>query len=151
MRLLRFLALSFCVSSLFLLSSFAQNQAQSSPGAQNPPASQVSPALQAKLQEQAEKMMAQAMEQARQRAQHPDTFAGDPGIIIPKPKALQTEDSNRCWSIVTYHFSHQQNPRLEGVTTCTPENAITTEHARGYRKYEPLAVPLLMQTNMVVK
>jgi hypothetical protein len=151
MRLLRFLAVSFCVSSLFLLSSSGQTPAQTSPGPEKPFASQVSPEDQAKLQRQVEKLMAEMEEQARQRAQHPDPFAGDPGIIISKAKELQTADSNRCWSIVTYHFSHEQNPRLESVTTCTPDNAITTEHARRYKKYEPPVAPLLMQTNMLVK
>jgi hypothetical protein len=148
MRLLRFLALSFCISSLFLLSSFAQAP-QTSQGGQNPSASPLSPSQQGEPQLQ--KMMAEAEELARQRALHPDPFAGDRGIVIPKPRELRSSDSNRCWSIVTYHFSHGDNPRMEGVTTCTPENSVTTQHADREKKHQPPTQPLLMQTNFVVK
>jgi hypothetical protein len=133
---------------LFLFSSFAQS-AQTQQQGPAPLASQLSPTDQSLLQ--AEKMMREAQEQALQRAQHPDPYAGDRGIVIPKPRGLQASDNNRCWSIVTYHFSHGDNPRLESVTTCTPENSVTTQHADHEKKQQPPAAPLMMQTNLVVK
>jgi hypothetical protein len=151
MRLLRFLAVSFCVASLFVLSAFSFAQtAQTSQGSQNPSASKVSPADQANLQKQVQKMVTQALEPGGQREIPPlrlqrkdleakpvlDVFV-DPGIVV-RPA------SSECWSIVAYHFSHEQNPRLQSVTTCTPANGIIMRKAQREKDYQQPALPLVL-------
>lgn len=145
MRLLRFLAVCLCVSSLLLLVSSAQDSktSQSAAAPQASPEKQtIQPdqaAAMAKLKAELEARAEQEARQAAQRFSPP----GDPGIILPKPSGAE---SNRCWSIITYHFSHEPLPRPDSVTTCTPENAVQTRRADKTRP-KRLPTPELLYIN----
>jgi hypothetical protein len=54
-------------------------------------------------------------------------------------------NSNACGTIVSYNFSPGTNPRLESVTTCTPQQTVVTRRAHGEQQEKPL-LPQLVQT-----
>lgn len=147
MGLLRLLAVSLCVSGLFLLSSFAQTPQASS-------GRNTSPQLSGDFLNQAyvQWLVAQQKQFHSQRAlrelqvqEAPKPFAGDPGIVANWPNA----NSNECLSIVSYNFSAGANPQLESVTTCTPSNTVLTRrtHRDKGKKSPGLG---LVQTNLVL-
>lgn len=149
MRLLRFLSVSVCVFSLFLLSSSAQT-APASPGqqtAQQQPGDFLNKAY--LLQQQAEvKRQLRTQVSRRNIADQdaPKAFAGDPGIIAnnwstnPNDPHLRT----MCGAIVSYNFSPGSNPQLESVTTCTPANTVLTRRAHKQRFKKPMMPGLVL-------
>jgi len=84
--------------------------------------------LQRALQEARERERFQARqllaENASQRDDQPGSF--DQGIYL-----RQIDGANVCGTIVSYHFSPGDDPRLKGVTTCTPWNAVTSKRTNG--------------------
>ena len=146
MRLLRLLAVSLCVSGLFLLSSFAQTSQASSGQNTSPQLSGdfVNQGYVQWLAAQQKQFHSQRREIPAQDAE-PKPFAGDPGIVIKRPNL----SSNACGSIVSYNFSPGKNPYLESVTTCTPLSQVLTRRARRYKGKESPGLGLV-QTNLVL-
>jgi len=64
----------------------------------------------------------------------------DPGIYLQKTAGL----GNICGAIVSYNFSHGENPRLQSVTTCTPAGIVQSRRAHDEEKEPP--APRLVQT-----
>lgn len=147
MRLLRLLAVSLCVSSLFLLPSFAQTP-QPSPEQQAPPQLSGDFLNKAYLQQWAAEQKQFRIQGSRREMpvqEAPKPFAGDPGIVANQPNA----SSNECLAIVSYNFSPGNNPHLENVTTCTPSSKVLTRRAHREKGKKSPELPLV-QTNLVL-
>lgn len=146
MRLLRLLAVSLCVSGLFLLPSFAQTS-QASPEQQAPPLSGDF-LNKAYLQQWAAEQKEFRIQRSRREMpgqQAPKPFAGDPGIVANRPGAT----SNECLTIVSYNFSAGANPHLESVTTCTSVDKVLTRRTHRDKGKKSPELPLV-QTNLVL-
>ena len=146
MGLLRLLAVSLCVSGLFLLSSFAQTPQASSGQNTSPQLSGdfVNQAYVQWLAAQQNQFHSQRREILAQDAA-PKPFAGDPGIVANRSNG----SSNECLSIVSYNFSAGANPQLESVTTCTPSNTVLTRRTRRDKGKKSPGLGLV-QTNLVL-
>jgi hypothetical protein len=82
-----------------------------------------------------------APQKAPERGQAPER-SFDQGIYAPSPSG-----SGMCGAIVSYNFSAGDNPELQSVTTCTPNDAVVPQRARQQKPWKS-PTPQVLQTDL---